>query len=212
MKIYNEITKNILILVGFVALIISIVFLQKEIVEKIFIVTPFIILWLSYIREKAKEKRRTEKDKIENQRDIQYFFKNFIEWIKGGRERSSYLENYVLKKFNKYERYFGISILNINELSPDEWQKYTKLREESDFFFIYKIYVLEGKYILEYSIEHYGPDAEVHIDFIKPETYKDDYRERINKEIKTKKNMISDIIDYVRKEHEFELKYQEKKN
>ena len=43
MKIYNEITKNILILVGFVALIISIAFLQKEIIEKLVIVIPFII-------------------------------------------------------------------------------------------------------------------------------------------------------------------------
>ena len=155
MKIYNEITKNILILVGFVALIISIAFLQKEIIEKLVIVIPFIILYLSYLREKLKEKRRTKKDEIEKQKNVQYFFKNFIEWIKGGRERSSYLENFVLSKFTKYERYFGISILDIDKLSPDEWAYYTNLRKESDFFFIYKIYVLEGKYILEYSIEYY---------------------------------------------------------
>jgi len=210
MKIDNEIIKDILILVGFIVMIILIVFLQKEIVEKIFIVSPFIILWLSYIREKAKEKRRTNKDEIEKQKNIQYFFKNFIEWIDGGRERSSYLENFVLKKFNKYERIFGISILKIDELSPDEWERYTNLIEDGDFSLYYKIYVLEGKYILEYSIEHYGPDAEVHIDFIEPSTYKDDPIERRKNEIKTRKNMINDIIEYVRKEHNLHLEYTEK--
>lgn len=210
MKIFNEITNNILILVGFVAVITSIIFLQKEIVEKIFIVSPFILLWISFILEKAKEKRRTKKDEIEKQKNIQYFFNNFIEWIDGGKERSSYLEYYVLKKFNKYERYYGISILKIDDLSPDEWQNYNNLRQEGDFFFMYKIYVLEGKYILEYSIEHYGPDSEVHIDFIKPKTYRDDYEERKNEEMKTRKNMIDDIIGYVKKEHNIQLEYKEK--
>lgn len=205
MKIYNEITKNILILVGFVALIISIAFLQKEIVEKIFIVSPFIILWLSYIREKAKEKRRTEKDKIENQRDIQYFFKNFVRWIEGGKERKSYLENYILGKFNKYERYFGISILRINELSPDEHEYITNLGNDSGVYPYYVIYVLEGKYILDYTIEPFGNELEVNIGFREPGTYRG-----VEEVVKTRKNMIKDIIEHVRKEHNIQLEYTEK--
>lgn len=211
MKIYNEITKNILILVGFVALIISIAFLQKEIVEKIFIVSPFIILWLSYIREKAKEKRRTEKDKIENQRDIQYFFNNFIKWIEGEKERSSYLENYVLRKFTKYERIFGISILKHKELSPDEYQHYEHLGEQSGFYPYYVIYVLEGKYILDYTVELQGDEAEVDISFREPNIYKEDPMEWVNDKIKTRKDMIKDIIDYVREKHNIQLEYKEKK-
>ena len=207
MKIDKEIIKNILIFLGFVTLIILIVFLQIETVEKIFIVTPFIILWLGYIREKAKEKRSTKKDVIEKQKDVQYFFKNFIEWINGGKERSSYLEDFVLRKFNKYERYFGVSILKKKNLSPDEWAYYTNLEKESGAFFIYKIYVLEGKYILEYSLEHYGPDAEANINFVKPSTYRDDYKERLNEETKVRKNMIKEIIEHVKKEHNIQLEY-----
>ncbi len=210
MKRYHEIIKNILVLVGFVALISLIVFLQKEIVENVFIISPFIILWLSFIREKAKEKRRTKKDDIEKHKDVQYFFKNFIEWIEGGKERSSYLENFVLRKFAKYERFFGISILKIDELSPDEWEYYQNLRKDGDFIFIYMIYVLGGKYILEYSIEHLGYQTDVNINFKKPSTYKDDYKERINEERKTRKNMINDIIEYIRKEHNLQLEYTEK--
>lgn len=210
MKIYNEITRNILILVGFVALIISIVFLQKEIVEKIFIVTPFIILWLSYIREKAKEKRRTKKDNVEKQKDIQYFFKNFIEWIGGEIERKSYLENYVLRKFPKYERIFGISILKHKELSPDEYQYYKHLGKQAGVFPYYVIYVLEGKYILDYTVELYGDEVDVDISFRKPKIDKIDPMERIKEERKIRKNMIKDIIEHVRKEHNLQLEYTEK--
>ncbi len=211
MKIYNEITKNILILVGFVALIISIAFLPKEIIEKLVIVIPFIILYLGYLREKTKENKRTKKDEIEKQKDVQYFFNNFIEWIKGGRERSSYLENFVLTKFHKYERYFGISILKIDELSPDEREYYINIGKEGDFILIYVIYVLEGKYILDYSIEQQGYDVDVRIGFRIPKTYKDDYRKRIEEILKAKKNMINDIIEYVKKEHNIQLEYKKKK-
>ena len=210
MKIDNEIAINGFILVGFVVMSILIVFLQIEFVERIYIVSPYIILWVSYIREKTKEKRTTKKDEIEKQKDVQYFFKNFIEWIKGGRERSSYLENFVLRKFNKYERYFGISILNIEELSPDEWEYYTNLRKEGDFILIYMIYVLEGKYILEYSIEQLGYETVVFISFKKPNIDNEDPIEWKKEEIKTRKNMINDIIDYVKKEHNLQLDYTEK--
>lgn len=210
LKIYNYITKNLIILFGFIVVIILIVFLQIEFVERIYIVSPYLILWASFIIDKRKEKRITKKEELEKQKETQYFFKNFIEWIKGGRERSSYLENFVLRKFNKYERIFGISILKIEDLSPDEWQYYTNLRKEGEFFFIYKIYVLEGKYILEYYTEYYGPDAEVNIDFVKPKTYVDDPIERRKNEIRTRKNMINDIIDYVKKEHNIQLEYREK--
>jgi len=143
MKIYNEITKNILILVGFVALIISIIFLQKEIVEKIFIVSPFIILWLSYIREKAKEKRRTEKAKVEKQKDIQYFFEKLLEWIEGGDERSSYLENYIIKYTPKYQRIFGISLLKLSDLSPVEQFEYHEAEDMTGRSLAFLIFILE---------------------------------------------------------------------
>ncbi len=208
MKRYNELAKNILIVIGFVVLIISIILLQKEIVEKIFIVSPFMILWLSFMREKANQKRTTKKDEIEKQKDIQYFFKNFIEWIDGGLERSSYLENFVLRKFNKYEKYFGISILDVNKLSPDEREGYKFYSKESGRYLIYKIFVLEGKYILEYIVEYESPlDMDISINFVKPHTYKDDYEERIKKKKETKMKMINDIIEHVRKEHNIQLDY-----
>jgi len=143
MKIDKEITKNILILIGFVALIISIIFLQKEIVEKIFIVSPFIILWLSYIREKAKEKRRTEKAKVEKQKDIQYLFEKLIEWIEGGEERSSYLENYIIKNTPKYQRIFGISLLKLGDLSPVEQFAYQESQDMTGRSLAFLIFILE---------------------------------------------------------------------
>ena len=211
MKRYNEKTKNILILIGFVALIISIIFLQKDIVEKIFIISPFAILWLSFTRENANQKRTIKKDEIEKQKDIQYFFKNFIEWIDGGEERSSYLENFVLRKFNKYEKYFGISILDVDKLSPDEREENKFYSKESGHFLIYKIFVLEGKYILNLSIEYNTPlDMDISFSFQKPYTYKKNDKERIIKERETRLNMINDIIEHVRKEHNIELEYNKK--
>ncbi len=210
MKIYNEKTRIIFPIVGFIIIIILIAFLQIEIVEKLFIVSPFIILWISSVLEKAKDKKRTKKDKIEKQKNVQYFFKNFIEWIKGGRERSSYLENFVLRKFTKYERIFGISILKHEELTPDEYQYYKHLGEQSGVLPYLVIYVLEGKYILDYTVEPLGYGAELDIIFRKPNIYKEDPMERRNEEIKTRKNMINDIIEHVRKEHNIQLEYTEK--
>ena len=213
MKIDKKITKNILILIGFVALIISIVFLQKEIVEKIFIVTPFIILWLSYIRETEKEKRRTKKDKVEKQTDIQYFFVKLIEWIEGGEERSSYLENYIIKNTPKYQRIFGISLLKLGDLSPVEQFAYQESQDMTGRSLAFLIFILEGKYIIQYSYEHTGIILKAYIRFAKPRILdgNNNKSETIKMEEKARENMIKDIIEFVRKEHEFELKYIKKK-
>jgi len=213
MKIYNEITKNILILVGFVALIFSIAFLQKEIVEKIFIVSPFIILWLSYIREKAKERRRTENDKIEKQKDIQYFFEKLLEWIEGGDDRSSYLENYIIKYTPKYQRIFGISLLKLIDLSPVEQFEYHEAEDMTGRSLAFLIFILEGKYIIQYSYEHTGITLKAYIRFAKPRILDGNKNkgETIKMEEKIREDMIKDIIEFVRKEHEFELKYKKKK-
>ncbi len=72
------------------------------------------------------------------------------------------------------------------------------------------IYVLEGKYILDYIVEPLGYGAELDIVFRKLNIYKEDPMERRNEEIKTRKNMINDIIEHVRKEHNIQLEYTEK--
>jgi len=197
-----------IVLLGFVILIIIITFLQKEIVEKIFIVSPFLILWLSYIREKQKEERRTQKDEREKEENLQHFFDNFIGWIEGGKERSSYLENYVLRNFAKYERFFRISILRINELSPDEREYYKKLGSDGEVIPIYLIYVLGGRFILEYYVKPIGDEFEVSIVFKKPQAsnYKDikffskkPMKQRITKLMK------QEIIYHVRDNHGLSL-------
>lgn len=173
----NVIIINILIGMMFAMAIFFAIILEKEIIERIFIITPFLILWVTFIREKIIEKRTLRQKEIEKQKDIQYFFRNFIEWIVGGKERSSYLENFVLRKFNKYEKYFGISILSLDKLAPDERELYKFRHSEDNYYLIYKIFVLEGKYILKYSIEHFTPlDMNVNINFIKPSTYNKDYK------------------------------------
>jgi len=72
------------------------------------------------------------------------------------------------------------------------------------------IYILEGKYILDYTVEPQGYGAESNISFRKPNIYKEDPMERIKEETKTRKNMIKDIIEHVRKEHNIQLEYKEK--
>ena len=212
MKIYNEKGKIIFPILIFVGLIILIIFLQKEIVEKIFIVSTFIILWLIYIKEIRKESKREDKEKIENQKDIQYFFEKLIEWIRGGKERSSYLENYVIKNSTKYQRIFGISILRWDELSPIEQLNYNQMKDYTGRVLAFLIFILEGKYILEYSFEHTGYSFEAYIRFKKPKISDTDFTkiERTKMEEKARKDMMKDIIEFVRKEHRFELEYQEK--
>ena len=212
MKIFNEKTKIIFPIFIFVGLTILIIFLQKEFIEKSLIIIPFVILWLTYIKEKRKENKREGKEKIEKQKDIQYFFEKLMEWISGGKERSSYLENYVVKNSTKYQRIFGISILKWDELSPDEYNYYHEMTELTSRVLGYLIYILEGKYILEYSFEHMGYGIEVDIGFKVPKISNSDSTERKKMEEKVRKDMIKEIIEYVREEHGFELKYQEKKN
>jgi len=215
MKIYNKKTKIILPILVLIGVIILIIFLQKEIVEKIFLISPFLILWLSYIREKEKEKRRTEKDKVEKQKDIQYFFEKLIEWIEGGEERSSYLENYIIKNTPKYQRIFGISLLKLGDLSPVEQFAYQESQDMTGRSLVFLIFILEGKYIIQYSFEYTEFSIKAYIRFAKPRILDGDSTkiesERIKMEEKAREDMIKDIIEFVRKEHEFELKYKKKK-
>jgi len=78
MKIYNEKTKIIFPIIGFIIIIILIAFIQIEIVEKLFIVSPFIILWISSVIEKTKKKKKKKKNKKKKKKKKKNIFKKII--------------------------------------------------------------------------------------------------------------------------------------
>lgn len=207
---YRNLLYIILLLIAliFTSILVIIIILPDQSISLLFFISPYFILILNYVISQRKEEKKSLKEKLALEKDIQSFFNNFIKWIsKGqylGKNQFNYAENYILKNFNKFEKYFGLAKLETKELSAEEKGRIHALEEISgDFFHKYTIYVLEGTYVIEYLIGSYSPyDYEIAIEIKGFSLQKE--KKKSNEE-KTKE-IIDKMIKYTKDNFDFDLK------
>lgn len=189
-----------------------VIFISQEIISKLIILSPFLILLINYIITIEKEKREIKREKLELQREIQYFLKIFLKWIVGKKSLRSQLEHYVLKNSVKFEKYFGMAILRIEELSAEEQNEYEKWKD-TEFIPLYVIYLLEGRYILDYYIEVSGPFVDGYIEIKEGNSYIGEDLPLNQKRILIKERMnkiIKEMIEYAKNEFKINLEKPQK--
>ncbi|MBY9008184.1 MAG: hypothetical protein KGD63_15700 [Candidatus Lokiarchaeota archaeon] len=199
-----------LLIAALIIILISLIifFIPEQSISIAILISPYFILLINYIVSQKKEERKSSKEKLALEKNIQHFFNNFIKWISKGqyfaKNQFNYAENYILKNFPKFEKYFGLAILETKELSAEERGRIAAAEEISgEYHHKYSIYILEGSYIIEYYIGSFSPyDYEIDIE-IKETSHQ---KEKEKTPVKMIKEISDKMIKYVKDNFDFDLK------